>query len=113
MLILATTTRAHEVIHTERGKWTATYYGNQYKTKRLTANGDIFNMSAMTCAAPKKIKFGTKLKITNLENKKYVIVTVNDRGGFGNNVIDLTYHAFKKIEDHKKGRVKVKVQILK
>ena len=103
---------SQKVIHTEKGKWKATYYGNHYKTRRLTANGDVFNVHAMTCAAPKKFKFGTKLKITNLENKKSVIVKVNDRGGFGHNVIDLTYHAFKKIAEHSKGKIKVKVQVV-
>ena len=77
------------------------------------ANGEVFNVRAMTCAAPKKFKFGTKLKITNLENKKSVIVTVTDRGGFGNHVIDLTYHAFKRIAKHKDGRIKIKVQVVK
>lgn len=114
VMFFSLTIGSHNVImHTEKGNWTATYYGNKYKTKRLTANGDVFNVYAMTCAAPKKFKFGTRLKITNLENNKSVIVTVNDRGGFGHNVIDLTYHAFKKIEDHKKGRVKIRVQVLK
>ena len=92
--------------------WTATYYGNNYKTVRHTANGDVFNVNAMTCAAPKKFKFGTKLKVTNLENNKSVIVRVNDRGRFGNHVIDLTYGAFKKISEHKKGRIKVKVEVV-
>lgn len=104
---------AQTVIKTEKGNWYATYYGNHYKGRRLMANGEVFNVHAMTCAAPKKFKFGTKLKITNLENNKSVIVKVTDRGGFGGHTIDLTYHAFKKIASHRDGRVKVKVQILK
>lgn len=95
------------------GNWTATYYGNQYKTKRKTANGETFNMHAMTCAAPKKFKFGTKLKITNIKNNKSVIVKVNDRGAFHNHNIDLTYGAFQKIAKHKEGRIKIKVKIIK
>ena len=98
---------------TIKGNWTATYYGNTFKTQRKTANGEFFNVHAMTCAAPKKFKFGTKLKITNLENNKSVIVRVNDRGGFGHNVIDLTYKAFRKIANHKDGRIKIKVQQIK
>lgn len=112
LMFLTLTINSQTVIHTEKGNWTATYYGNTYKKKRHTANGDVFNMRSMTCAAPKKFKFGTKLKVTNLENKKSVIVTVNDRGGFRHNVIDLTYYAFKKIGEHKKGRIKVKVQVV-
>lgn len=113
LMFFALTINSQTVIETEKGNWTATYYGNHYKKQRKTANGDIFNVRAMTCAAPKKFKFGTKLKVTNLDNNKSVIVKVNDRGGFGNNVIDLTYHAFKKIADHSNGRIKVKVQVVK
>ena len=97
----------------ETGHWTATYYGNHYKGKRKTANGDVFNMHAMTCAAPKKFKFGTRLRITNLKNNKSVIVKVTDRGGFGNHTIDLTYGAFAKIARHKDGRIKVRVEVVK
>lgn len=94
-------------------RWAATYYGNHYKTQRKTANGEIFNVHAMTCATPKCFAFGTKLKITNLENKKSVIVRVNDRGGFDNKTIDLTYHAFKRIANINDGRIKIKVQVVK
>lgn len=93
-------------------QWSATYYGNKYRTTRRTANGEVFNMHAMTCAAPRKYKFGTKLRVTNLTNHKYVIVRVNDRGGFGCKVIDLTYDAFGKIAKHKLGRIKVKIEVV-
>lgn len=95
-----------------QGNWMATYYGNQYRTVRRTANGDVFNMNAMTCAAPKKYKFGTQLKVTNIANGKSVVVRVNDRGGFGSNVIDLTHGAFGKIANHSSGRIKVNVEVM-
>ena len=94
-------------------QWTATYYGNKYKGLRHTANGEVFNMYSMTCAAPKKYKFGTKLKVTNVDNNKSVIVTVTDRGAFGNNVIDLTYGAFGKIASYTEGRIKIKLEVIK
>jgi rare lipoprotein A len=93
----------------ETGNWTATYYGNTYKGVRYTANGDRFNMNAMTCAAPKKYKFGTWLKVENVKNGKSVVVKVTDRGAFGNSNIDLAYGAFGKISDHRSGRIKIKV----
>ena len=95
-----------------QGKYTATYYGNTYKTVRHTANGDVFNKNAMTCAAPKHYKFGTMLEVTNVNNGKSVTVKVTDRGGFGNNVIDLTYGAFGKIANHSSGRIKVNVKVV-
>ena len=104
--------KAQKVISHEHGHWTATFYGNKYKKPRKTASGETFNMHAMTCAAPKKYKFGTMLRITNLANKKSVIVRVNDRGGFGHRTIDLTYSAFGKIAKHREGRVKIKVEVV-
>ena len=99
----------NDTIIPEDGKWTATYYGNTYKGVRHTANGEMFNMNAMTCAAPKKYKFGTYLRVENKANGKSVVVRVTDRGGFGNRCIDLTYGAFGKISAHRTGRIKVNV----
>lgn len=106
-------TKVKKVVSVEKGHWTATYYGNTYKTARRTANGERFNMNAMTCAAPSKYKFGTMLRVTNLANKKSVVVRVTDRGHLGNHTIDLTYGAFGKIAKHRDGRVKIKVEVLK
>jgi len=92
--------------------YSATHYGHTYKTIRKTANGEIFNKDSMTCAAPRHIKFGTLLEVTNLSNGKSVVVRVNDRGSFGNKTIDLTHGAFKKISNHKSGKIKVKVKAI-
>ena len=99
-----------EIVH---NGWTATYYGNTYKTVRHTANGDVFNKNDMTCAAPKPYKFGKMLKVTNVNNGKSVVVRVNDRGGFGNRTVDLTHGAFGKIANHSSGRIKVNVEVIK
>jgi len=97
------------IVNPEGGQWTATYYGNTYKGVRHTANGDRFDMNAMTCAAPKKYKFGTYLRVENKANGKSVIVRVTDRGGFGNRCIDLTYGAFAKIASHRTGKIRINV----
>lgn len=110
----AKTTEQHQktTVVKHHGRYTATYYGNHYKTVRHTANGDVFNKNAMTCAAPKHYKFGTMLKVTNVNNGKSVTVRVNDRGGFGNNTIDLTHGAFGQIANHSSGRIKVNVEVV-
>ena len=52
-------------------------------------------------AAHKKLKFGTQVRVTNPENKKSVIVTINDRGPFvSGREIDLTKRAFREIADN-------------
>ena len=79
---------------------------------KKTASNEIFNMYGFT-AAHKTLKFGTKVKVTNLKNSKSVIVRINDRGPFvKNRDLDLSFAAFKEIENIKIGKVKVTYQIL-
>ena len=96
-----------------KGNWTATYYGDRYKGSRRNANGEPFDMNAMTCAAPRQFPFGTRLRVTNTANGKSVVVRVCDRPAPGHTIIDLTHGAFGKIASHRAGRVYVKVEILK
>lgn len=67
----------------------ASWYGKDFHGK-LTANGERYDMYAMT-AAHKLLPFNTQLRVTNLGNNRSIIVRVNDRGPFvGSRVIDLT-----------------------
>lgn len=75
---------------------TASWYGQEFHG-RPTASGEIFNMYAMT-AAHREFPFGSKLRITNPDTNRTVIVTVNDRGPFvDGRDIDLSYGAAKEI----------------
>ncbi|HEC78589.1 MAG TPA: septal ring lytic transglycosylase RlpA family protein [candidate division WOR-3 bacterium] len=90
----------------------ASYYGDEFHGRK-TASGETFNKWAYTCAH-KKLPFGTRVKVTNLKNKKTVIVRVNDRGPFvKGRIIDLSYAAAKKIDLVKYGVVKVKIEVVK
>ncbi len=89
----------------------ASWYGNPFHG-RLTASGERYNMYAMT-AAHKTYALGTRLKVTNLRNRRSVIVRVNDRGPFhSTRKIDLSYGAAKKIGMIHKGISKVKIEVL-
>lgn len=88
----------------------STYYANKFHGRK-TASGEVYNKNFMT-AAMNGIKFGTKVKVTNLTNNKSIIVKVNDRIGSKKNVIDLSPAAFKKIANLSAGRVKVNIEIL-
>lgn len=93
-------------------KGLASYYGAEFHGKK-TASGEIFNQWDYTCAH-KTLPFGTRVRVTNLKNKKYVVVRVNDRGPWtGGRVIDLSYAAAKQIGMVADGVVKVKIEILK
>ncbi len=70
----------------------ASWYGKPYHGRR-TASGQIYNMYRMTAAHP-TLPFGTRVAVTNLENGRTVIVTINDRGPFKRNrVLDLSRKA--------------------
>ena len=93
-------------------------YASFYTVKSsssLTASGETFNDNDLT-AAKWDIPFGTKIKVTNLQNNKSIIVKINDRGPnkrFKNRVIDLSRGAFGKIANLKDGLVLVKLEIIK
>lgn len=89
----------------------ATWYGEEFNDQ-VTFSGEKFNCNKLTCAS-NKFPMGTKLKITNKENKKSVIVKVNDKGGMGEYTIDLSKEAFKRIAELKTGVIDVKVRVIK
>jgi len=61
-----------------------------YALHSRTASGERMNPSAMT-AAHRTLPFGTKLRVTNKNNGKSVIVRINDRGPFiKGRVLDLS-----------------------
>ena len=78
----------------------------------ITKSGEVFRSNGMTCAS-NKFPIGAILKVTNKQNKKSVIVRVNDTGKIKDNVIDLSKGAFKKIAKLEEGRIKVYVSIIK
>lgn len=90
----------------------ASYYAKRFHGRK-TANGERFDMYAMT-AAHKTLKFGTHLKVTNRANGKSVVVRINDRGPYvGSRIIDLSYQAAKKIGMLRSGTAKVKLEVVK
>lgn len=89
----------------------ASYYGKRFHG-RTTANGEKFNMNAMT-AAHKSLPFGTKVKVTNRTNGKSVVVRINDRGPYiGGRVIDLSRGAAAKIGMIHTGTANVQIDLL-
>ncbi len=90
---------------------TASWYGPKFHG-RLTASGEKFDMYAMTCAH-REFPFGTRLRVTNLGNKKSVVVTVNDRGPFiHGRELDLSYAAAEKIGLIGPGVAQVRIESL-
>lgn len=83
---------------------------------RKTASGQNFNENDLTCASWDHT-FGTRLKVTNLNNGKSVIVTVTDRGPNKKlyrrgRIIDLSKASFAKIAKLSSGIIKVKIEVI-
>ncbi|MDA9558317.1 septal ring lytic transglycosylase RlpA family protein [Vibrio sp.] len=90
----------------------ASFYGKRYHG-RTTASGEKFNMWAMT-AAHKELPFGTRVRVTNLDNGKSIIVKINDRGPFiRGRIIDLSRGSFAKIASISNGVVDVEIEVIK
>lgn len=90
----------------------ASYYADRFNGKR-TANGSRFNNNNYT-AAHKKLPFGTRVKVTNEANGKFVIVKITDRGPFvKTREIDLSKRAFMDITKNKgAGAMKVTIETI-
>ena len=94
------------------GTGIASYYGRRFHG-RLTANGERFNMNAMT-AAHKTLPFGTRVRVTNPRNGRSVVVRINDRGPFiAGRTIDLSRSAAQRIGMISSGHARVKLDIIK
>lgn len=91
---------------------TASWYGRPGNPPTLTASGAQFKSNAMD-AASKVLPLGTRVKVTDLQNHKSEVVTINDRGPFVHGrIIDLAYGAAQNLGYIHQGTVKVKVQAI-
>lgn len=89
----------------------ASYYAHDFHG-RQTSSGETYDMNALT-AAHRNFPFGTKIRVTNLENSKTVIVRVNDRGPFKEErIIDLSMGAAKEIDMILNGTARVRLEVL-
>src|SRR6202158_2226305 len=87
----------------------ASWYGDDFHG-RLTANGEVFDMASLTAAHP-TLPMPCYARVTNLNNRKTLIVRVNDRGPYhGNRLIDVSNKAAELLEFKGNGVAKVRVE---
>lgn len=90
---------------------TASFYSNKFNGRK-TASGEIFSQKNLT-AAHNSLPLGTWVKVTNMRNKRTVVVRVNDRLHPRNRrLIDLTRTAAGQLGYVKSGLTRVKLEIL-
>jgi len=87
------------------------YYADSFHG-RPTASGEKYDKNALTCSH-KSLAFGTKLRVTRLDNKKSVVVRVNDRGPFIEGyVVDVSRAAAEELDLIKAGTARVKTEVV-
>lgn len=89
----------------------ASYYAEALHGRR-TASGERYDSQALT-AAHRTLPFGTRVRVTNLENGLSVVVRINDRGpNVETRVIDLSYAAARKLQFIDQGKTRVSLEVL-
>ena len=90
----------------------ATFYGiGDGFAYQKTANGETMDPYRWTAAHP-HLKMGTKIRVTNQDNGKQVIVRINDRGPYSHADLDLSYAAFAHIQSVSKGNAVVCYRVI-
>ena len=94
-------------------KGIASWYGEETRRQKgghMTANGEAFDPEGFN-AAHKYLPLPSYVKVTNLENRKSVILRVNDRGPFvEGRIIDLSAGAAKQLGYFDRGTARVRVE---
>ena len=89
----------------------ASYYAEAHHGRR-TADGERYDMQALTAAHP-TLPFGSRVRVTNLENGRSVVVRINDRGPYvEERVIDLSYAAARELRFLSRGTARVRLEVL-
>jgi rare lipoprotein A (peptidoglycan hydrolase) len=89
----------------------ASWYGPGFHG-RHAADGSVYNQHAMT-AAHKSLPFGTKVKVTNVNNGRSCVVRITDRGPFiAGRVLDVSRAAAATLGMLSSGVARIQLQVL-
>ena len=126
MIVLTSVEGAHQASHDNRRAvkphpvkgvqiGVASYYGKGLHGKNR-ADGEVFNKNEMGAAHP-SYPFGTRVRVTNLQNDREVIVRINDRGPAQSHrskgvIIDVSEAAASALGFRKRGKARVKLEVL-
>jgi rare lipoprotein A len=89
----------------------ASWYGSEF-AQRPTASGEPFDPYKLTCAH-RTLPLGTRLRVTNLDNGRSVLVTINDRGPYAPpRELDLSYGAARALGMVRRGVARVRIEVV-
>lgn len=84
----------------------ASWYGLKFQGRK-TATGESYDMNQLTCAH-RSLPLGSWVRVTNLKNRKSIVVRVNDRGpALDDRIVDLSYAAAKAVGLRGIGKVRL------
>lgn len=87
----------------------ASWYGTAFHG-RLTANGEVFDRDSIVAAHP-TLPLPSYVRVTNLANRRSMIVRVNDRGPYERSrLIDVSERVAETLEFHRRGTTQVRVE---
>ena len=87
------------------------YYADALQGRK-TSSGEIYDKSELTCAH-KTLPFGTMIRVTRMDNKKSVVVKVNDRGPYLDGyVTDVSRKAAEALGLVRDGVTRVKLEVV-
>lgn len=90
---------------------TASWYGTAFHG-RLTANGEVFDRYSIAAAHP-TLPLPSYVRVTNLDNRRSMIVRVNDRGPYhSNRVMDVSQRVAEELDFKRVGTGRVRVEYL-
>ena len=99
------TPKAHKWMQIGKASW----YGRRFQGHR-TASGEAFDLNMFTCAH-RTLPIGTLLRVTNLGNRRSVMVRVNDRGPVPTGlIVDLSYAAARSLGFNHNGNAHVRLE---
>ena len=91
---------------------TASFYSSDLQGRK-TASGEKYDERQLT-AAHRTLPFGSRVRVTNLQNGKSVVVRINDRGPFvRSRIIDVSRRAALELGMIRSGVVRVRVERLR
>ncbi len=89
----------------------ASWYGQEFEGEP-TASGEPYDMNGLT-AAHRDLPLGTKVQVTNLRNKRTVLLRINDRGpSLGGRAIDVSWAAAQRLGFVQAGLTRVRIMVV-
>jgi len=89
----------------------ASWYGEKFQG-RITASGQVYDMNGLTAAHP-DLPLGTRIRVTNLKNNRFIVLRINDRGpSIPGRMIDVSKAAASSLGFVNAGLTTVRVEVI-